>query len=567
MSILTATYQIPGWAIWSSGFEATVTITNSGTAAASSWATTFSLPQGQTVSSAWDCLVSISGSQYTIRNASWNGEIQPGGSVSYGFIGAKPADGNPELIGLSIAGEGTTVPEAPVLNSVQSSQDKTEVTISWPAVPTAVSYLLQAATVPDFSSIYKTYSVAGTSYTLSGLPPALYYFRVAAVNGFGTGKFSGSLSATVAAPVLTAPAINPVSNQGLYNFSISWSGVSLAQGYNLEQSSDSSFSSPKTIYSGSATSYSIFDLAKGSYWYRVNAYSGSTQGPYSQILEVSVTQSPPAIKAFSEAYWESWSPDPISEITAMKLNILDVAFITFNSLGNNQFSINGPQCIQGALPQFISEAHASGMKVKVSVGGATFPLSGILTSTEAAQGMASALASFVNDNSLDGVDFDIEDYPAVENQVALIKATRGLLPNALISYTSKTPAASTAPYDQIIPQIVPYISYVSLMCYDSGSNTSAGYTGPVSSSGYSYVVDVQGLIGLGVPASLICLGFMPGLDDMGVMTSLQYISDAAKYVLENGLAGVMYWDANRDLMNITGLGAQATADTIYAILG
>lgn len=566
MASLTATFQIPSWAIWNTGYQATVTISNNGTAASANWTTSFSLPSGQKMGNAWNCLVSYSGSKYIVRNASWNGVIAPGGSTSYGFVGTLDGSNAPDLLGFELANEGTGVPAVPVLNSPQSSTDGTQVELTWEAVSTATSYLLQISSVSDFSIIYKTYSTSNTSYTLSALPAGLYYFRVAAVNEYGTGQFSTSQSLTIAAPVLTAPSLNPVNNNGLYNFNLSWSTVPGAQGYNLEQSHDASFSTPIKLYTGPTTSYSVFRLSQGDYWYRVNAYSGNVNGPYSATLEVTVSQSPPAIKAFAESYWESWSSDSITAITSMKLNILDIAFITFNSLGNNEFSITGPQTDPASLSQFISDAHAQGKKVKVSVGGATFPLSGILTSAQAAQGMAQALANFVNSNSLDGVDFDIEDYPSIDNQVALISATRALLPDALISYTSKTPASLIAPYDQLIPLLVPYISYVSLMCYDSGSNLVPNYTGPASSSGYSYVLDVEGLIKLGVPASHICLGFMPGTDDMGVMTTLQYISDACTYVLQNGLAGVMYWDANRDLTNITGLGAQATAEAIYSIL-
>ncbi len=58
---------------------------------------------------------------------------------------------------------------------------------------------------------------------------------------------------------------------------------------------------------------------------------------------------------------------------------------------------------------------------------------------------------------------------------------------------------------------------------------------------------------------------MPGLDDVGVTTTLADITTAAQFAKQNGLNGVMFWDLNRDLENLTGLGASAATNTAWNV--
>ena len=52
---------------------------------------------------------------------------------------------------------------------------------------------------------------------------------------------------------------------------------------------------------------------------------------------------------------------------------------------------------------------------------------------------------------------------------------------------------------------------------------------------------------LGVPASKIVYGVMPGHHDAGnEYTTVEDAKAIAEYALEKGLAGVMTWDINRD---------------------
>jgi len=257
---------------------------------------------------------------------------------------------------------------------------------------------------------------------------------------------------------------------------------------------------------------------------------------------------------FVEAYWESWnSIDSIPTIVGMETNVITVAFGTFVSLGNNQFNITGLDCTTEQLRQLIDLAHYNGKKVKQSIGGATYGLSGFLTSPEAADGMAYAVATFVELNGLDGVDFDIEDYPPANLQIDLINAVRHFLPEYLISYTPKSPASTTDPYAEVIQGAWKNLTSISIMCYDAYP-------------GYSYQSDVEALISMGVDPSKIVVGLMPGMDDVGHFTNLTDIVVAAKFAVNNNLGGIMLWDLNRDHENETGLGVNAATDASYGII-
>jgi acetylxylan esterase len=70
---------------WNTGFTAAVTITNTSASPINTWSLTFTLPSGQTVTSAWNATVSPSSGQVTASNVSYNGTIAAGASTNFGF--------------------------------------------------------------------------------------------------------------------------------------------------------------------------------------------------------------------------------------------------------------------------------------------------------------------------------------------------------------------------------------------------------------------------------------------------------------------------------------------------
>ena len=110
-----------------------------------------------------------------------------------------------------------TVPDAP--SALTAMAADAAVTLSWTAPvsdggATITGYMIEYDTDMNFSSppTTATTATAATSYTVSGLTNGtLYYFRVAAVNGVGTGASATAVSATPVAPA-TVPDAPEVSS-------------------------------------------------------------------------------------------------------------------------------------------------------------------------------------------------------------------------------------------------------------------------------------------------------------------------------------------------------------------
>ncbi|MER5948461.1 cellulase family glycosylhydrolase [Streptomyces sp. NPDC001904] len=92
----TASYKVSS--DWGSGFNADVTVTNTGTTAATSWEVTWSWPGNQTISGMWNASFTQVGKAVTARNADHNGSLAAGASTSFGFGAAPGGAGTPALV-------------------------------------------------------------------------------------------------------------------------------------------------------------------------------------------------------------------------------------------------------------------------------------------------------------------------------------------------------------------------------------------------------------------------------------------------------------------------------------
>ena len=73
---------------WNSGFVAEIRITNTGTTTISGWQVSWAYTDGSAISNGWNSNLTGSGSgPYTASNLSWNSQITPGQTVTFGFQG------------------------------------------------------------------------------------------------------------------------------------------------------------------------------------------------------------------------------------------------------------------------------------------------------------------------------------------------------------------------------------------------------------------------------------------------------------------------------------------------
>ncbi|WP_353387890.1 endo-1,4-beta-xylanase [Thermobispora bispora] len=82
----TATYRLVNE--WPGGFQAEVTVSNNGTSPINRWTVSWSFPSGQTITQLWNGEHTQSGANVTVRNVYYNGNVAPGASTSFGFLGS-----------------------------------------------------------------------------------------------------------------------------------------------------------------------------------------------------------------------------------------------------------------------------------------------------------------------------------------------------------------------------------------------------------------------------------------------------------------------------------------------
>uniref|UniRef100_A0AAU2K1A9 chitinase n=1 Tax=Streptomyces sp. NBC_00049 TaxID=2903617 RepID=A0AAU2K1A9_9ACTN len=71
---------------WSGGYTGQYVITNSTGQAQSGWTLQFDLPAGTKIDSLWNGTHTVSGQRVTVKPAGWNSRLEPGASVTVGFV-------------------------------------------------------------------------------------------------------------------------------------------------------------------------------------------------------------------------------------------------------------------------------------------------------------------------------------------------------------------------------------------------------------------------------------------------------------------------------------------------
>ena len=79
----TATYKIASR--WPSGYQAEVTVANTGAQPLSGWTVAWAFANGETITQLWNGQDTASGAQHSVRNVDYNGALGPGASTTFGF--------------------------------------------------------------------------------------------------------------------------------------------------------------------------------------------------------------------------------------------------------------------------------------------------------------------------------------------------------------------------------------------------------------------------------------------------------------------------------------------------
>ncbi|GAA4251406.1 cellulose binding domain-containing protein [Dactylosporangium darangshiense] len=189
--------------VWSSGYGAQYTIRNAGDAASTAWRVEFDLPAGSIVSSSWSSVRTTNGQHYTFVNASYNGDIAPGATESFGFnVSGLGTPLNCTIDGHACAG-GTTTPSPSRTSSSPSSSPS----------PSPSSPSPTPSTPPVTSG--PTIDVSTSAQLQSALAAVRPGQTIRVAAGTYHGSFVATTAGTASQPItLTGPAGAVLVNDG-----------------------------------------------------------------------------------------------------------------------------------------------------------------------------------------------------------------------------------------------------------------------------------------------------------------------------------------------------------------
>jgi len=218
-----------------------------------------------------------------------------------------------------------TVPDNAVAIAA-TSISTTGFTANWNLVSGASAYFLDVSINNAFGSFlsgYNNRSVTGNFQLVTGLSAGtVYYYRLRAANASGTSGNSNIIS-TITVP--GAPIANAATVISASGFTANWASATGATQYNLDISTDNTFSSVLSQPTSTGTSVVVNGLSSGTnYYYRVRASNGSgssaNSGPINVLTLPGAPSTNDATTITSTSFVASWNL--VSSATSY---VLDVA--------------------------------------------------------------------------------------------------------------------------------------------------------------------------------------------------------------------------------------------------
>ena len=124
-----------------------------------------------------------------------------------------------------------------------------------------------------------------------------------------------------------APVLAPIANgDGDGNYTVSWSEVTGATAYQLQEDNNPAFSSPNTVYAGSGSEYLVSNQAQGTWYYRVRSVNAVTVSTWSNVRSTQVILGTPELFQITNPegaanYLVDWSE--VAGATAYTLQVDD----------------------------------------------------------------------------------------------------------------------------------------------------------------------------------------------------------------------------------------------------
>lgn len=233
------------------------------------------------------------------------------------------------------------IPPAPASISVPANSTGA-VAVSWPAATYATSYQVDHSTNGNWANVW---SGASTSTTVNEGTSGNWSYRVRACNANGCGGYVTSAAVSVMRPPANAPSITGggTNNSGAYT--ISWSTVGDAVGYNLMESVNGA--AFQQVQFNGATSWSTSGRGNGTYAYEVQGCNPLACGPFSgtTTVTVSLVPSAPPAPTFTTTYHGPTKPTVLVKWTAQS------SATRYELMENNTQVYNGSALSYSSLQQ------------------------------------------------------------------------------------------------------------------------------------------------------------------------------------------------------------------------
>lgn len=241
-------------------------------------ATTYAVEQ-QVNGGAWTELQNVAASSLTVSG-------QASGSYGYRARGCNAGGCGPYS---AVETTQVTLPPASApLPTVPASNSTGDFIVSWSAVADATSYQIDEQLNGGAWTSLALSPANSLSKAIAGKPPGTYGYRVRACNVGGCSASSGTANVTVALALGTPTLGGDTNVSSDETFTVSWSAVSGASTYELQQSRNGA--GWTTVYTGTLRSRTT-QLGPATYTYRVRACSASGCGGYSATHTVYVARS------------------------------------------------------------------------------------------------------------------------------------------------------------------------------------------------------------------------------------------------------------------------------------
>ena len=257
----------------------------------------------------WGRAAGITGASMQLPPTTTTGSEHMGvtaGSVYYYRVSAVGAGGEgPLSVEVSITVP-VTPPDVPSNVAVIHQASQARNRVSWDAVAGATGYRVYWDTAAGVTASGMQLSpTSSTQHGHTGLVPgSSYYYRVSAVSGGSEGPLSAEVSVTVPGPVQPPPNVAVVYQSSQVRNHVTWDAVASATQYRVYWNTVAGVTSSSMQLSPTArTEYGHTGLTPGSsYFYRVSAVVGGSEGPLSAEVSVAVPAPVPAPLNVSVVY-------------------------------------------------------------------------------------------------------------------------------------------------------------------------------------------------------------------------------------------------------------------------